>query len=89
MAAQWSELEASAVLQAWRSSGVSIERFATARGITPQRIRWWKKKLEEAMPSRKTEERKSRGEVYQQRNVVPRRAIRVPVSFAGRVATVL
>ena len=53
MAAQWSELEARAGLQAWRSSGVSIERFATARGITPQRIRWWKKKLEEAMPSRK------------------------------------
>ena len=54
MAAQWSELEARAVLQAWHASGVSIERFATARGITPQRIRWWKKKLEEAMPSRKS-----------------------------------
>jgi hypothetical protein len=46
MAAPWSELEAQAVLSAWRSSGVSIEQFATARGIVPQWIRWWKKKLE-------------------------------------------
>jgi hypothetical protein len=55
MATQWSELEARAVLSAWRSSGVSIERFATARGIVPQRLRWWKKKLEgEASASRKS-----------------------------------
>jgi hypothetical protein len=53
MAAQWSELEARSVLSAWRSSGVSIERFATARGIVPQRIRWWKKKLGASAPSRK------------------------------------
>lgn len=55
MAAQWSELEARAVLSAWRSSGVSIERFAAARGIVAQRIRWWKKKLEgTAASSRKS-----------------------------------
>ena len=51
MAAQWSELEARAVLSAWRSSGVSIERFAAARGIVAQRIRWWKKKLEGSAPA--------------------------------------
>lgn len=54
MPAQWSELEARSVLTAWRSSGMSIERFATARGIVPQRIRWWKKKLEEGAPARKS-----------------------------------
>ena len=54
MAGQWSELEARAVLSAWRASGVSVERFAAARGIVAQRIRWWKKKLEAGEPARKS-----------------------------------
>ena len=54
MAAQWSELEARSVLAAWRASGVSVERFATARGLVPQRLRWWKKKLEAGAGSRKS-----------------------------------
>jgi len=49
MRAQWSEHEARAVLAAWRRSGVSIEKFAEQRGLVPQRIYWWRKKLE---PSR-------------------------------------
>jgi hypothetical protein len=43
---QWSEHEARSVLIAWRKSGMSIERFAKERGLVPQRIRWWKVKLE-------------------------------------------
>ena len=43
---QWSEHEARGILVAWRKSGLSIERFAKERGIVPQRIRWWKTKLE-------------------------------------------
>ena len=43
---QWSEHEARGVLSAWRKSGQSLERFAKERGIVPQRIRWWKAKLE-------------------------------------------
>jgi hypothetical protein len=46
MRAQWSEHEARAVISAWRKSGVSVERFAEAKGIVPQRIYWWRKKLE-------------------------------------------
>ncbi len=46
MRVQWSEHEARAVLAAWRKSGVSIEKFAEQRGLVPQRIYWWKKKLE-------------------------------------------
>jgi hypothetical protein len=42
---QWSEVEARGVLAAWQKSGLTIERFARDRGITPQRIHWWKKKL--------------------------------------------
>lgn len=47
MRAQWSEHEARAVIGAWRKSGVSIERFAESRGLVPQRIYWWRKKLEQ------------------------------------------
>ena len=43
---QWSEHEARGVLNAWRRSGQSIERFAKERGLVPQRVRWWKAKLE-------------------------------------------
>jgi hypothetical protein len=44
---QWSEHEARSVLIAWRKSGLSIERFAKERGLVPQRIRWWRTKLED------------------------------------------
>lgn len=43
---QWSEHEARSVIIAWRKSGESIERFAKGRGLVPQRIRWWRNKLE-------------------------------------------
>jgi hypothetical protein len=44
---QRSEHEARGVLSAWRKSGQSLERFAKERGLVPQRIRWWKAKLED------------------------------------------
>lgn len=43
---QWSQHEARGVLVVWRKSGQSLERFAKERGLVPQRIRWWKAKLE-------------------------------------------
>lgn len=43
---QWSEHEARGVLSAWRKSGQPLERFAKERGLVPQRLRWWKAKLE-------------------------------------------
>jgi hypothetical protein len=42
---QWTEIEARGVLEAWRRSGVGIEKFARSRGLVPQRLWWWKKKL--------------------------------------------
>jgi hypothetical protein len=42
---QWTEVEARSVLGAWKKSGLSIERFARNRGLVPQRLYWWKKKL--------------------------------------------
>lgn len=48
---QWSEHEARGVLSAWQRSGQSLERFAKERGLTPQRVRWWKAKLEGKHPA--------------------------------------
>ena len=46
MAPRWSEHEARGVLGAWRKSGQTIEGFAKERGLVPQRLRNWRKKLE-------------------------------------------
>lgn len=45
---QWSEVEARGVLEAWRRSGLPLERFARQRGFVPQRLYWWKRKLADA-----------------------------------------
>ncbi len=45
---KWSEVEARGVLEAWRRSGLPLERFAKQRGIVSQRLRWWRKKLNRA-----------------------------------------
>ena len=42
---QWTEVEARGVLEAWKKSGASIEKFARTRGLVPQRLYWWKRKL--------------------------------------------
>lgn len=47
---QWSEVEARGVLSAWRKSGLSVEKFAVERGLHPQRLYWWKRKLEDERP---------------------------------------
>ena len=45
---KWSEVEARGVLEAWRRSGLPLERFAKQRGLVAQRLRWWKAKFERA-----------------------------------------
>ena len=42
---QWTEVEARGVLEAWRRSGLPLERYARQRGFVPQRLYWWKRKL--------------------------------------------
>jgi transposase len=42
---QWTEVEARGVLEALGRSGLGVEKFARQRGLTPQRLYWWKKKL--------------------------------------------
>jgi hypothetical protein len=42
---QWTEVEARGVLEAWKKSGQPLEGYARSRGLVPQRLHWWKKKL--------------------------------------------
>ena len=49
---KWSEVEARGVLEAWRRSGLPLEKFARQRGFVAQRLRWWRHKfnrIEKAM----------------------------------------
>jgi hypothetical protein len=71
---KWSEVEARGVLEAWRRSGLPLERFARQRGLVAQRLWWWKHKLARAekatalsaapalLPVRMTSEASRRGE---------------------------
>lgn len=45
---KWSEIEARGVLEAWKRSGLPLERFAKQRGIVAQRLRWWRQKFQKA-----------------------------------------
>ncbi len=53
---QWTEVEGRAAIAAWKKSGLSVEQFARGRGLVPQRLHWWKKKLEakDAAPPKAT-----------------------------------
>jgi len=42
---QWTEIEARGVLEAWKRSGLSVEKYARSRSLVPQRLHWWKQKL--------------------------------------------
>lgn len=42
---QWTEADARRVLADWQHSGGTLEAFARSRGLVPQRLAWWKKRL--------------------------------------------
>jgi transposase-like protein len=46
----WTEADARRVLAAWERSGDSLEAFARSRGLVPQRLAWWRKRLRAARP---------------------------------------
>lgn len=41
----WTEEDARQILDEWRSSGTTLAAFARRRGIVPQRLAWWRKRL--------------------------------------------
>jgi hypothetical protein len=42
---RWNEDDARQLLREWADSGVNLHRFARERGITPQRLAWWRRRL--------------------------------------------
>ncbi len=46
-AMHWSTETARAVLSAQRESGESVTEFARQHGLQPQRLYWWRKRLDE------------------------------------------
>ena len=50
----WTEADARRVLAEWERSGDSLEAFARSRGLVPQRLAWWKKRLRAARPETST-----------------------------------
>ena len=47
---QWTEADARGVLAEWEQSGKTLEAFARSRGLVPQRLAWWRKRLRAARP---------------------------------------
>lgn len=41
----WTEADARRVLADWERSGDTLEAFARSRGLVPQRLAWWRKRL--------------------------------------------
>jgi hypothetical protein len=41
----WDQRLARAALTAWRRSGLSMSAFARQRGLSPQRLAWWRTRL--------------------------------------------
>jgi transposase-like protein len=50
----WTEADARRVLAEWERSGDSLEAFARSRGLVPQRLAWWRKRLRAARPQTTT-----------------------------------
>jgi len=46
----WTEADTRSVLAEWEHSGETLEAFARSRGLVPQRLSWWKKRLRAARP---------------------------------------
>lgn len=44
---RWTEARARVVLEAWDRSGLTLAAFARQRGVGPQRLTWWRKRLAE------------------------------------------
>jgi len=50
----WTEADARRVLAEWEGSGKTLEAFARSRGLVPQRLAWWRKRLRVARPETNT-----------------------------------
>ena len=44
---RWDEADGRLAVRAWRESGLSGQQFADEHGFNPQRLFWWKKRLQD------------------------------------------
>jgi hypothetical protein len=44
---QWTADEGREVVEAWRASGLPLATFARQRGLSAERVRWWRQRLGE------------------------------------------
>jgi transposase-like protein len=44
-AKRWTEAKARQLIEEWEESGESLAGFARERGLHPQRLAWWRKRL--------------------------------------------
>jgi transposase-like protein len=44
---RWRQEDAAKVLAAWEESGLSLSKFADEKGVSVQRLSWWRKQLKE------------------------------------------
>lgn len=49
--ARWSADDAQQILDEWAASGESLQGFAARRGLVPQRLAWWRKRLTAKPPA--------------------------------------
>lgn len=51
---RWTKEDARAALDAWEASGKSLAAYAREKGLTVQRLHWWKRRLGSADASAET-----------------------------------
>lgn len=74
----WTEADARGVLAEWKRSGKTLEAFARSRGLVPQRLAWWRKRLRIAGPETSTALTFAPAAVIGAAAAAPAAAIRLP-----------
>ena len=74
----WTEADARRVLADWERSGETLEAFARSRGLVPQRLAWWRKRLRVAGPETSTALTFAPAAVIGAAAAAPAAAIRLP-----------
>jgi hypothetical protein len=48
---QWTPEQAGRQLRAWKASGLPLQQFARQRGLSAQRLRWWRDRQNDWKPA--------------------------------------
>jgi hypothetical protein len=75
---KWTPTQAKEALKAWQASGLPLETYARQRGVSGQRLRWWRERLGDSHQSAP-----NGGEA----RLVPAVLVGAPVPMASPVVT--